>query len=187
MDTDLKGKSPTYSKRIILNYATAFTLYRNSVGRLFGVFPKDVYRQVELDIEAYCDGVKRRDLPLLTHARRHLVKMSSRFWQILSSQVIRMVFHNPRCVFMSELKELTVRVARDYICREKSPPWYSNARLRLIKFGNRGEFETMLNEELRHSWAVGQMWEHPPPNTWYSYEQKYRSDLASMPECNCRL
>lgn len=39
----------------------------------------------------------------------------------------------------------------------------------------------MLKAELRHSWVVGHVWEYPPPNTWYSYEQKYRSDLASVP------
>lgn len=187
MYTRFQRKVRTHSKRYILTSIRGFALHRNSTGRPFGVFPNDIHRRVELDIQAYCDGVKRRDLLLLTHARRHLIKVSYRFWHILSSQVIRMVFHDARTVFMSELKELAVRVARDHICREESPPRCPNTRQRLMKCWKRCEFGSMLDEELRHSWAVGQMWEYPPPNTWYSYEHQYRSDLASMPECNCIL
>lgn len=140
-------------------------------------------RQIELDVEMYWYGLRRRDHALLTHARRHFVKHAYTYWSKVSIQVIRMLFHDPRFAFTGELKELVVRVARDHLCLERGHPYRLRDLMRKVCMWRQREFWSMLQDELKHSWTIGELWAHPPPNTWFAYEKQYRIDLAGMNGC----
>lgn len=144
------------------------------------------HRQIELDVEMYWYGLRRSDHALLTHARRHFVKYAHKHWSKVSTQVIRMLFHDPRFAFMGELKELAVRVARDQLCLERGHPHRLRDLMLTVCMWRQREFWSMLQEERKHSWAMGQLWAHPPPNTWFGYERQYRIDLAGMNGCQSR-
>ena len=143
-------------------------------------------RQIELDIEMYWYGLKRRNHAILTHARRHFVKHAHRHWPRVASQVILMLFHDPRFALLGELKEFAIRVARDHLCLGKKHHKFRTTMLKPIYLWKGREFRSMLQEELEYSWIIGKLWTHPPPNTWYSYEERYRMDLAGMNSCKSR-
>jgi hypothetical protein len=143
-------------------------------------------RQVELDVEMYWYGLRRSDHALLTHARRHFVKHAYKHWSKVSKQVIRMLFHDPRFAFIGELKELAVRVARDQLCLKNGHPHRIRDLMSTVCMWTQREFWSMLQDELKHSWTIGQLWAHPPPNTWFGYERQYRIDLAGRNGCQSR-
>lgn len=145
-----------------------------------------LHRQIELDVEMYWYGLKRGDHAILTHARRHFIKHAYKHWPRVASQVIMMVFHDSRFALMGELKEFAVRVARDHLCLSRE---HENVRIKMPKpvyLWKGRKFRSMLQEELKHSWIIGKLWMHPPPNTWYNYEDRYRMDLAGTNNCKSR-
>ena len=145
-----------------------------------------LHRQIELDIEMYWYGMKRRNHAILTHARRHFIKLAYKHWPRVASQVIMMLFHDPRFALMGDLKEFAVRVARDHLCLDRKHRKLRTTMLKSMYLWKGREFRSMLQEELEHSWISGKLWTHPPPNTWYNYEEKYRMDLAGMNRCKSR-
>jgi hypothetical protein len=145
-----------------------------------------LHRQIELDVEMYWYGMKRGDHAILTHARRHFVKHAYMHWPRIASQIILMLFHDSRFALIGELKEFAVRVARDHLCLSRN---HENLRIKMLKpiyLWKGRKFRSMLQEELKHSWIIGKLWAHPPPNTWYNYEESYRMDLAGMSSCKSR-
>ena len=145
-----------------------------------------LHRQIELDVEMYWYGLKRRNHAILTHARRHFVQHAYRYWSRVASQVVLMLFHDPRFALIGELKEFAVRVARDHLCLSGKRERLKRTIFHPSYLWKGREFRSMLQEELRHSWMIGKIWTHPPPNTWYSYEERYRKDLADMNSCKSR-
>ena len=131
----------------------------------------------------YWYGLRRRDHALLTHARRHFVKHAYKYWSKVSMRVIQMLFHDPRFAFMGELKELVVRVARDHLCFEKGHHYCLRDLMLTACMRRQRKFWSMLQDELKYSWAIGELWARPPPNNWFGYEKQCRIDLAGMNGC----
>lgn len=143
-------------------------------------------RQIEVDLEVYWLGIRYGNYVLAAHARHHFVQHAHQGWPRVSSLVIRRLFRDPRFVLFGELKELAVRAARDHACRERRfPKGIKTMVLSARKVRQRG-FQDMLQEELRHSWVVGNRWEHPPPNTWIDHEELYRKELDRVKGCDLK-
>lgn len=155
---------------------------------LFGCYFTDISidcpnRKIKLDIEMYWYGIRCRNEALLSHAKHHFVGDAYQYWPKVSSQVIKILFHDPRFIFLGELKELAVRVARDHSCLSRKSPKAIDAILTLTRKWTQREFQIMLQEEFGHTRMIRRAWAFPPPNTWIDYEEMYRRELAITQSC----
>ena len=136
--------------------------------------------RVAEDLATYHHGVKRGSSQIADDAKRSLLRKLQRHWPDLGPALVREVFNNPKFVFYGELKQLTVKVARDHVLSTSCHLMQGLHRQSLkSKPKGEAEFYAMLKDEFNfYSFATGSMVCMSPPNTWHSLESSYQTLLS---------
>lgn len=142
------------------------------------------------------DGEAENNTPDV--ARRQLSICLWHNWYIICGEVIEMVFNDPKFTFYGDLKQTIVKVARDRAIIQNRN--LENLQERLLKFIKHTDSESLRTWEDRwkhnakfkglrdfcamlhhectfYSWVMGNDHAVPPPQTWYLFEESYRSGI----------
>lgn len=149
--------------------------------------------RMELDMDMYCVGVGLSEEKLVSHARRHLIKVLHENWPKLHRRAVRTVFSCAPYYLMGELKQLIIKVARDRLAWSQNRPveylqWLgflvqrkSPQKLRQLQSRGHREYYDMLQDELAsHHWLIRGGCKDTSLNTWCEHERKFEKDILSL-------